>query len=203
MKTAKIFWSLSSILINVVIGIYIYLQQNGPQSNLAERFQYINENWAMYGGHWKVEFLLMVLMMIGAVYFTVYWKSISWTIISIGQFIVLLTYPFMLGGYQNTPFELASMSNQMATVTFILGNLVFFSGLTYMYFQSQALPSWLRKAAITLSIIATLMFLLIYIEIITWSQAIVMAPIINVLYLINAYYGFKIDVDTEPTVVTN
>lgn len=157
MKAAKLCWSLGSILVNITIGIYIYLQSNGP-TDLAERFEYVNDNWSMYSGHWKAEFLIMVLVAIGAIYFALYLKSISWTIISIGQFIVLWTYPFMLGGYQNTPFELASMSNQMATVTFILGNLVFFSGLTYMYFQSRALPSWLRKLAIALSIISTLMF---------------------------------------------
>lgn len=191
MKVAKLCWSLGSLLVNITIGVYIYLQNNGP-SNLEDRFQYVNENWAMYSAHWKAEFLIMILVAIGAFHFAISLKKIGWVITAIGQFIILLTYPLMLGGYQNTPFELASMSNQMATITFVLGNLVFFSGLTYLYLQSKVLPSWLRKVAIVLSIITTLMFLSIYAEIITWGQAIIMAPIINVLYLINAYYGWQL-----------
>ena len=119
MKTAKLFWSLSSILINIPIGFYIYLQQNGPKTDLAARFAYVNENWAVHSIMWKAEFLIMTLMLIGAVFFMVEKKSVAWTVISIGQLIIVLTYPLMLGGYQNTPFEIANMANQMALVTFV------------------------------------------------------------------------------------
>ncbi|MEM9300152.1 MAG: hypothetical protein AAGA64_17460 [Bacteroidota bacterium] len=193
MKTAKLLWSIGSVLVNVTIGIYIYLMSNAP-SELSERFQYINENWTIYGGHWKAEFLIMTLIAIGAFYFAIYWKSISWTIISIGQLIILLTYPIMLGGYRNTPFEVAEMANQMATVTFIFGNLTFFPGLFIMYLKSDVLKSGLRYVALIISAITTLTFAIVYLEIISWNQALVLAPLINVLYLINAYYGFKIKV---------
>lgn len=193
MKTAKLLWSIGSVLVNVTIGIYIYLMSNAP-SELSERFQYINENWTIYGGHWKAEFLIMTLIAIGAFYFAIYWKSISWTIISIGQLIILLTYPIMLGGYRNTPFEVAEMANQMATVTFIFGNLIFFPGLFIMYLRSDVLKSGLRYAALIISAITTITFAIVYLEIISWNQALVLAPLINVLYLVNAYYGFKIKV---------
>ena len=85
MKTAKIFWSSSAVLINIVIAIYIYLQQKGPATTLAAQFEYIIENWSLYGGHWKAEFLLMTMMLIGAAYFMLQFKNISWTIITIGR----------------------------------------------------------------------------------------------------------------------
>ena len=122
MKTAKNLWILSSLLINVVIGIYIYLQQSTPK-NLEERFQYINEIWLIYGGHWKVEMLLISMMAISALFFSFYFKSMSWTIITVGKLIVLSTYQYMLGGLKNTAFELANMANQMATVAFMFGEL--------------------------------------------------------------------------------
>lgn len=192
MKTAKIFWSSSAVLINIVIAIYIYLQQKGPATTLAAQFEYINENWSLYGGHWKAEFLLMTMMLIGAAYFMLQFKNISWTIITIGQFIILLTYPMMLGGYENTAFEAASMANQVAMVTFIFGNLVFFSGILSLYIRDKMFTTWLRYISIALSSIATLLFVLIFLGFLSWKDAMALAPIINVLYLINAYYGYKI-----------
>ncbi|MEM9363700.1 MAG: hypothetical protein AAGA43_13765 [Bacteroidota bacterium] len=191
MKTARIFWSLGSILVNITIGIYIYLQNKGP-INLAERFQFVNDNWTMYGGHWKAEFLIMILVAVGAFYFALYFKSISWTIISMGQLIILWTYPLMLAGYRNTPLEIALMTNEMATITFVFGNLIFFIGLFYMYLQSAILKKWLYYVALSLSGIAALLFLAIVLGIITWKDALVLAPIINILYLINAYYGWQL-----------
>lgn len=191
MKLAKICWSLGSILINVTIGIYIYLQSNGP-ANLADRFKYVNEHWTIYEGHWKAEYLIMALIMIGALYFAIYLKSISWAIISVGQSIILLTYPIMLGGYESTPLEIATMANSMATHTFITGNLLFCGGLFHLYFNSRELKSALRYTALILSAITVIAFLLIFIGITTWRQSLFIGPLVNILYLINAYYGWKI-----------
>ena len=125
MKLAKLFWSIGSVLINIVIGIYIYLSSNAPK-NRQERYQYLNENWDIYGAHWKVEFLLMTSIAIGALYFALRTHKESWTIVSVGQFILLITYPIMLGGYRNTPLEIAEMANEIATIVFVFGNVIFF-----------------------------------------------------------------------------
>ncbi|MEO0572592.1 MAG: hypothetical protein AAF039_12875 [Bacteroidota bacterium] len=202
MKTAKICWSLGSLLINVVIALYIYLMVTGPEG-LAERFQFVNDNWTIYSGHWRAEFLIMILVAIGAVYFALQYKSIGWTIIAIGQFIILWTYPLMLGGYRNTPFELASMANQMAIITFNFGNLVFFSGLFLMYFKSEVLQPWLRKVALVCSAIISVLFLIIVMDIIEWKDVLMLAPLVNIMYLINAYYGLKLDTDPQFKVVTD
>ncbi len=192
MKTAKILWCVSSILINVVIGIYIYLQQSGP-TDVAERFQYMNEIWPLYGGHWKAELILICMMAIGALFFAFYFKSVSWTIIAVGKLIVLSTYQYMLGGFRNTSIELASMANQMATVAFMFGSFVFYIGLFDLYLKSNILTPWLRYLAVTFSAIFSIGFFMIYLEIITWGQFLIIAPLGNLLYLINAYYGWKIE----------
>lgn len=190
MKLAKLFWVAGSILINVTIGLYIYLQSKAP-ANLVERYQYINDQWALFGGHWKAEFLIMTLIAIAALFFAFRFKDIYWTIISVGQLIILLTYPMMLGGYLNTTLELAEMANQMAVVTFIFGNLIFMVGLLGLYFNTKLLPKWLKYLAVILAAASSLLFLLIYMEFTSWGQMLFAAPMINLLYLINAYYGVK------------
>ncbi|MEM6894872.1 MAG: hypothetical protein AAF554_14355 [Bacteroidota bacterium] len=198
MKLAKLFWSSGSLLMNVVIGIYVYLMSNAPVERAA-RFEYINEHWNMYGGHWKVELLLMTFVTIGALYFALRTHEMSWTMISVGQFVLLLTYPFMLGGYKNTPLEVAEMANEMATIVFIFGNVVLFAGLFLLYLKDGYLKPWLKVVAFSISGFLLVVFLIIYAEIITWSQAMVIAPLANVMYLINAYYGLKIPLAIEPS----
>ena len=194
MKLGKLFWTSGSILINITIGIYIYLSSKAPL-NPMERHNYVNENWDIYGMHWKIEFLFMTFIAIGALYFAFNLKKISWTIISVGQLILLSTYPIMLGGYENTSFELSQMANQMATVVFVFGNLIFLGGLLKLYSADTYLKKWLKWIAIALSGITFLTFLITFIGIIDWRQAMMIGPLINVLYLINAYYGMKLKVE--------
>ncbi|NQZ44623.1 MAG: hypothetical protein HRT65_09950 [Flavobacteriaceae bacterium] len=191
MKIAKTFWILGSLLINVVIGIYVYLQSQAPQDKV-ERYAYLNENWALYGGHWKVELLVMALLTIAACFFAIRTQKISWSIITVGQFILLMTYPFMLGGYHNTPLEIAEMANEMATVVFLFGNILFLGGLFVLYLNDTLLHQWLKVTAYTLSGFMTLVFLISYAGFLSWAQVMVVAPLANVIYLINAYYGTKI-----------
>ena len=125
MKLAKLFWSLGSLLINVVIIIYVNLMRKAPR-NIDEWFAHVNDNWDAFGMHWKAEYLLMTMITIGAFYFATQTRKISWSLITIGLFILLTTYPIMIGGFRNTPVDLAEMANQMATIIFVFGNLVFF-----------------------------------------------------------------------------
>lgn len=194
MKLGKLLWIIGSIFINITIGIYIYLSSKAPLDPI-KRHNYINENWGLYGMHWKAEFLFMAMIAIGALYFAFKLKKISWTIITVGQLILLSTYPIMLGGYENTSFELSQMANQMAIVVFVFGNLVFLGGLLKLYLSDTYLKKWLKWIAIVLSGITFLTFLATYIGIINWKQAMMVGPLINILYLINAYYGVKIKIE--------
>ena len=79
MKLAKALWSLGSLLLIGTIIIYIILSSKAP-IDLEARYAYINENWNIYGAHWRVELLLMAMIAIGALYFAVESKKISWSI---------------------------------------------------------------------------------------------------------------------------
>ena len=136
MNLGRSLWSLGSLLVNVTIGTYIVLSSRAPAA-LEERYAYINENWAIYGGHWKAEFLFMTMIAIGALYFAINTKKIGWSVVSVGQVILLFTYPIMLGGYRNTPFELAEMANEIGTVVFLFGNVVFLGRLVLCLFEGR------------------------------------------------------------------
>ena len=194
MKLGKLLWIIGSVLINITVGIYIYLSSKAPLDPV-ERHEYVNDNWQIYGMHWKAEFLFMTMIAIGALYFAFKLKEVSWAIISVGQLILLTTYPIMLGGYQNTSFEMSEMANQMATVVFVFGNLIFLGGLLKLYISDTYLKKWLKWTAIVLSGITFLTFFITYMDIIDWQQALMIGPLINILYLINAFYGAKIKVD--------
>ncbi|BFP43173.1 hypothetical protein FGF1_40180 [Flavobacteriaceae bacterium GF1] len=194
MKLAKVLWSLGSLLVNGTIIIYIILSSKAPLAH-EERYAYINENWNIYGAHWRLELFLMAMIAIGAFHFAVKSRKISWSMITTGQLILLITYPLMLGGYRNTPLELAEMANQMATIVFIFGNLVFLSGLFLLYLKDRLLKRWLKYTAVVLSSCIAIVFLITFVEIINWKQALMIGPLINILYLINAYYGLKMELE--------
>ena len=196
MRLAKLFWTIGSVLINVVLGIYIYLSSNAPKDK-EERLQYLHENWDMYEAHWKAEFLIMALITIGALYFALNTRKVSWTMVSVGQIILLFTYPIMLGGYRNTPLEIFEMANAMATVVFIFGNVVLFGGLFILYLKDVYLKQWVKVLAYSIAGFMTLVFMVIFAGFITWGQALIFAPLANIIYFINAYYGLKIRLESK------
>ena len=194
MKLAKTLWVLGNLLVNITIGIYIYLMSKAPLDQ-AERHQHLNENWDIYAGHWKAEFLFMTMIAIGAIYFAINSKKISWILISVGQLILLTLYPFMLGGYRNTPFEVAEMANQMGIIVFVFGNIIFLGGLIHLYLYDSLLKKWIRFSAVVFASIALIAFSISFMGFITWKQALIIGPLTNLLFIINAYYGVKIKIE--------
>ncbi len=191
MKLAKFFWSLGSLLINVVVVTYVMLMRQVPGDRQAV-YRYMNEHWETFGGHWKAEFLLMAMIAVGAFYFAVHFRKFSWILITVGQMVLLFLYPIMLGGYRGTPLELAEMANQIATTVFLFGNMLFFLGVFYLYREDRLLPKWLRATAMVLSALFTAATTVAYTGILSWQELIVVAPVANIIYLINAYYGLKL-----------
>ena len=194
MKLAKTLWILGNLLVNITIGIYIYLSSQAPLDPI-ERHNYLNENWDIYSGHWKAEFVFMTMIAIGAIYFAINFKKISWTLVSVGQLILLSLYPIMLGGYQNTPFEIAEMANQMAIVVFVFGNIVFLGGLIHLYLYDSLLNKWIRFSAVGFASIVLIACSIAFRGFIGWKQALIIGPLTNLLFLINAYYGLKIKLE--------
>jgi hypothetical protein len=191
MRLAQYLWSLGSVLINVVIFIYVSLMRNAPVA-VDERYAYINAKWDIFSIHWQFEFMLMTMIAIAAIYFAIHFKKISWVIISMGQLIVLLTYPLMLGGYRNTPVDLAELANQIAVVVFLFGNVVFFCGIFLLYLKDKLLNKWLSRLAMVLALVVVVVFGIAFFGFLTWKEAMVIGPLVNMVYLINAYYGLKI-----------
>jgi hypothetical protein len=194
MKLAKTLWIIGNLMVNVTIGIYVYLSSRAP-IDAAERHSYVNENWSVYAGHWKAEFVFMTMIAIGAIFFAINFKKVSWSLISVGQLILLTLYPLMLGGYHNTPFELAEMANQMAIVVFVFGNIVFLGGLIHLYLYDSLLNKWIRFSAVGFASIALIAFSISFMGFISWKQALIIGPLTNLLFLINAYYGFKVKLE--------
>ncbi len=197
MNTARWAWILGSLFVNVTIIIYIFLSAEAP-TEMTDRHNYINEHWHIYSLHWKFEFIFMTLIAIGAFYFAVRLTSISWSVVSIGQLILLPLYPMMLGGYNSTAFEISEAINQIAWVIFLFGNIVFLLGLFFVYRAALEIPRVLSIVAMSFTGIAALVFFAAYIGIISQSSALMAGPIINIIYLINAYYGFKIELGNPP-----
>lgn len=191
MKLAKALWIIGNLMVNITIGIYVYLSIKAPL-DAAERYNYMNENWNVYAGHWKAEFVFMTMITIGAIFFAINFKKISWSLISVGQLILLTLYPLMLGGYRNTPFEIAEMANQIAIVVFVFGNIVFLGGLINLYLYDSLLKKWIRFSAVGFASIALFAFSISFMGFISWKQALIIGPLTNLLFLINAYYGLKI-----------
>jgi len=191
MKTAKLLWSSGSLLINITGIAYIVLSNDMP-IQLSEKFSYINDKWAIYSLHWKAEFVSMTFIAIAAFYFTTYFRKLSWSIVTLGLLIQLPFYPIMLGGYYNTSVEIFSAMNQIAIFMFIFGNCILMAGLFYVYFEDNLLAKWLRVTVMFIAALAFLSFGGSFLEFWTWKQALILGPLLNVLYLVNAYYGIKI-----------
>ncbi|NRB65123.1 MAG: hypothetical protein HRU40_19255 [Saprospiraceae bacterium] len=104
----------------------------------------------------------MALITIGAFFFALNTRKLSWAIISVGQLIILFTYPVMLGGYRNTPLEIAEMANEIATVVFVFGNLVLFGGLFLLFLKDKYLKPWLRILAYAISGVMAIVFLIVF-----------------------------------------
>lgn len=99
----------------------------------------------------------------------------------------------MIGGYENASLEVGLAVNQMATSTFVLGNVFFLGGMIYLYVADTILKPLLRYIGIAIASIAFITLLITYMGLITWQQSMVIGPLINILYFLNAYYGYKME----------
>ena len=187
-------WIAGSVLVNLTIGMYIWLSTNAP-SEFAARHAYLNENWTLYALHWKAEFVFMALIAVGAFSFAVRTRVSGWSFVFVGQLLLLSTYPVMLGGYRDTAPEIAEMMNQVSLVIFLFGNLLFLAGLVLVYLRASEIRPILRGFALVLALICTMVFAACFLNFISWSQAALAGPLVMMLYLINAWYGLKVDLD--------
>ncbi len=189
MKFGRALWSLGSLLINGTILVYLYMSRRMPTTDFTVRMNYIKENWDIFGLNWRIEFVLMAMIAAGAVFFATRTRTLSWAIVSVGQLFLLITYPIMLAGYSGASLDVAMLANRLTTEIFVFGNLVFFFGLTHLYHTDETMNKWVRIPALVLSVVGMLTFMGCFFDLITWDQVLLVAPVLQVIYLVNSYYG--------------
>ena len=199
MKFGRALWSLGSLLINLTIIIHLYMSRRAPIGDFSTRMAYIKQNWDVYGLNWRIEFVLMAMIAAGAVFFATRTRTLSWAIVSVGQVFLLVTYPIMLTGYSSASPDLTLLSYRLATEIFVFGNLVFCCGLAHLYLNDEALATWIRYPALALAVLGAVNFLACFFDLISWEQGLLIAPLLQLLYLINSYYGLIVPLSRART----
>ena len=197
MKVAKVLWVLGSILINGLIFSYIKIISKIPEGTHAVRYQYINENWSQFEIMWKTEMLVMSFLTISAIFFAIKFKSVAWSMVALGQLVLITLYPVMIGGYHDTSVAVYTMAYQMSVLIFVFGNMLFLTGMIFVYLTDSLLHKWLRIVASILALIGLVSFTAAYSGFIDWKQALKSAVVLNLLYFINAYHGFKMETNSK------
>jgi hypothetical protein len=77
----------------------------------------------------------------------------------------------------------------MAVWVFAASNLIWLLGMAGVY---QAEKGWIKYLGMTLALLGGVVFLTIVLGLTSFNDVIFVGPLINLLYLLNAYYGIKI-----------
>jgi hypothetical protein len=192
-------WIVGSLLVNVTIAMYIWLSLHAP-AEFAERHLYVNANWSAYSVHWKAEFVFMALIAVGALSFAIRTRAGGWCFVAAGQLLLLTIYPVMLGGYRDTPLDVAAAVNEISLVIFLFSNLLFLGGMALVYLRAYEIGPVLRGVALAIALLSWLAFLACFLGLIGWAQAMLAGPLVMILYLINAWYGYRLSDETVPRV---
>ncbi|WP_116105893.1 hypothetical protein [Lewinella sp. IMCC34191] len=192
MKLGRALWSVGSLLINLTIVVHLIMARRMPVGDLSGRLAYVTKNWDIYSINWRIEWLLMAMIAAGAVFFATRTRILSWAIISVGQVLLLITYPVLLAGFVETSLPIASLAGRLATEIFVSGNILFLGGLGHLYLNDEIAAPWLRYPAAVLAILGTLAFVACNFGLVTLEEVTVAAPLLIVLHLVNSYYGLVV-----------
>jgi hypothetical protein len=196
-KAAGYIWSLGSVLFFVAILLYVFVLQPSGGAD-AERTGQIIRDWALASAIWRVETIAVILLTISSWYLANVNQSISWFLITFGHIVMMIMYALMLGaypeaagGYAESP-RLFPMINDSAIWVFGVGNLLFLSGLTGVYYSSEGLNAFLRWTGTVISLLGAMASLALFLDLISYGDLMMGGPLILTLYLLNAYHGTRI-----------
>lgn len=196
-KIAALLWTVGSLAFFITILAYVLIYQPVSGSNAGKVNQLIN-HWVLVTSVWKAETLSAIFLAVSAWFFSITEKSIAWFLVSVAHIIIIVMYALLLGAYPSAvnlysdhPF-LFPMVNETAVWIFSLSNLLFLTGLSGIYYKNLTLNKWISKTGMIISIIGSLGALALFFGLITFSQMNILGPLILLLYLINAYLGFKL-----------
>lgn len=192
MNLAKVLWVIASLYLLVVGFIYIIILKDAPSEGLA-RFEYIQDNWGIYDHQWKAEFLIAVCLAISSLIFGSLIKNQGFQIIGVGQILIAVAFPISLGITPSADYELYSVMSTASHRLVNFGMLISLCGFLRFYWEVTILKKWLRITAIIASTLGLLSFGASFFEIISQTEAQKTMLLVIILYLINAYYGVKVN----------
>lgn len=195
-KAAAYLWSAGSILFFVSIVLYVFVLQPSGDTG-AEKTSQLLEKWTLASAIWRMETLAVVLMTVSSWYFATLKQSMSWFLIAFAHIVMVSMYAGMLGSYPvaahafaENPYLFPMVSNTAVWI-FGLSNLVFVTGLAFVY-ASEELPGWMRWKGVIISSVGALAALALFLDLITFSDLVMLGPLFLALYLLNACMGIKL-----------
>lgn len=184
-KLMGILFGIASLAMLCMVLWYI-IGLRSPAGDWTVKVEHLQENWNLVAIHWRIEFIAALLMTWVAFHFS--GKTSWWYLVAIGHILMMGEYTFMLAGYPYVETrEGFNLMNQMATWAFASSNFVWLVGIAGVYFQEKG---WLKYTGTALALIAAAFFLIFMLGYIGMAQASIGGPVVMLLYLLNAYFGF-------------
>ena len=202
-KAAAYLWSAGSILFSMTIVLYVFVSKPSGGTG-AETTSQLLDNWTLASAVWRVETIAVVLVTVSSWYFATVRQSMSWFLVAFAHIVMVFMYAGMLGSYPVAADAFAESSylfpmvNNTVVWIFGLSNLLFLTGLAFVYVTSEQLPRWMRWAGAIISSIGAMAALALFLDLITFSDLIIVGPLVLALYLLNAYMGIKLANQEKP-----
>jgi hypothetical protein len=192
MKLAKFLWIIASFYLLIIVFVYIVILKDAPAEGL-ERYEFILENWSIYNYQWKAELLMTTFLSISSFLFFKYTKNPGFIVIAVGQLFFAFAMPISIGVTPNASLELASLIGKGAHQLVNFGMLISLFGFIILHLKARVLKSWLRLTALVIAVISFLSFGAGFINLIEASDAQKAMFLVMFLYIINGYFGIKIN----------
>lgn len=191
----------------VTITLYLAVYGNPPGTGeggavtTADRINHYLENQAFVHGLWRTEILATLCLAFGG--FGLMGRETGrsglapagWLLTGIGGTIMLLMFPFMLGGYPGATQEptLFQALNESTYLLFHFSNFVVFLGLGLAFLGESSftgvLPRWLALAGAVLNLYSGAVFLGLVFGI---GNLMLAGPTSLVAYMLTAGLGWRI-----------
>ena len=192
MKLAKYLWIIASFYLLVIGFFYIVILKEAPADG-PERYEFVMKNWAIYDYQWKAELMMTTLLSISSFLFSKYIKNPGFIIIGVGQLFFAMAMPISIGITPNAPYEFGSLIGKGAHQMVNFGMMISLAGYLILHWNSRVLSKGLRATALILASLAFLAFASGFLNIIETSTAQKAMLLVMFLYIINGYFGIKIN----------
>ena len=192
MKLAKYLWIIASFYLLVIGFFYIVILKEAPADG-PERYEFVMKNWAIYDYQWKAELMMTTFLSIASFLFSKYIKNPGFIIIGVGQLFFAMAMPISIGITPNAPYEFGSLIGKGAHQMVNFGMMISLAGYLILHWNSRVLSKGLRATALILASLAFLAFASGFLNIIETSTAQKAMLLVMFLYIINGYFGIKIN----------